>query len=863
MKAARILVVEDETVVSLDVQDRLSALGYTVSGAVDRGEDALAQVESNRPDLVLMDIRLKGAMDGITTAEEIRRRWGLPVIFLTAYAEDSTLQRAKLTEPFGYVIKPFEDGEIKSVIEMGLYKHQAEQRLRESERRYATTLRSIGDGVIATDPQGRITFLNPVAEALTGWPLAEAMGRPLAEVFRIINETTRQPVEDPVGRVLRENATVGLANHILLISRPGREFPIEDGASPIRDDVGAITGTVLVFQDGTERRAREAELRRIEWMLSPKAPAEAAGGAASVYGDLTALNTSRLILDSVGPDLLRDIVSDYLDLLETSSAVYERNGDYAFGIFASSWCRFMDQAARRRCGTSDDAAALRGGRWLCHESCWTDCARVSMERNGPTDIECHGGIRLYAVPIRAGDEIIGSINFGYGDPPRDPVRQKELAERYGVPLEELQAHAAAYQTRPPVIIQMAKRRLHASARLIGEIVQRKRTDTERQRLRDQLAQAQKMESVGRLAGGVAHDFNNMLQVILGNVTLALKELPSDHPLRESLDEIEKSAQRSADLTRQLLAFARKQTVQPTVLDLNDTVAGMLKMLRRLIGEDIHLVWMPGADLGPVKVDPSQIDQILANLCVNARDAMARGGNVTIETANVTFGDTRTASQPECAPGDYVMLGVSDTGHGMDAATRAHLFEPFFTTKELGKGTGLGLATVFGIVNQNGGVISVDSEPGQGTSVKIYLPRADEGTSRVKPGGAGSQARGDETVLLVEDEGQILNLGRRILAQQGYTVLAAPSPEAALALATHHPGPIHLLITDVVMPGMNGKELFERIRTGRPKVICLYMSGYTADVIAHHGVLDEGVRFLQKPFRIRELAEKVRAVLDAG
>ena len=867
MKRPRILVVEDETVVSLDMQDRLTALGYEVSGAVARGEDALAQVEAGRPDLVLMDIRLKGAMDGIAAAEEIRRRWRLPVVYLTAYTEDSTLQRAKLTEPFGYVIKPFEDRELKSVIEMALYKHEAEQRLRESERRYATTLRSIGDGVIATDPFGRVTFLNPVAETLTGWPQAEADGHLLAEVFHIINEANRQPVEDPVARVLRENAVVGLANHTLLISRQGREFPIEDGAAPIRDDAGAITGTVLVFQDGTARREKEAELRRIEWMLSPKAPAPAADDAAPArpYGDLTALNTSRLILDSVGPGILRDIVSDYLDLLETSSAVYEKNGDYAFGIFASGWCRLLDQAARHRCGTPDDAEALRGGRWLCHESCWTDCSRVAIARGDATDIECHGGLHLYAVPIRAGGEIVGSINFGYGDPPRDPARQRELAEKYGVPAAELQARAAAYSTRPPFIIEMAKRRLRASARLIGEIVQRRRAEEDRRLLQSELVQAQKMESVGRLAGGVAHDFNNMLQAILGNTSLALEGLPPDNPLRESLKEIQKSAERSADLTRQLLAFARKQTINPKVLDLNDAVVGTLKMLRRLIGEDIQLRWVPATDLWPVKVDPSQIDQILANLCVNARDAIAGTGTGTgtIETTNVTLDDTYDKTHPEYVPGDYVMMTVSDTGRGLDETARTHLFEPFFTTKELGKGTGLGLATVFGIVKQNQGLINVYSEPGRGTIFKIYLPRAESPTEAVaaEPGTVRPSPGGTETVLLVEDEEQILNLGRRILERQGYTVLAASRPEEAVAVAAGHAGLIHLLITDVVMPEMDGKRLRERLRASHPDLKCLFMSGYTAEVIAPHGVLEPGVHFLQKPFTLQSLAAKVREILE--
>ena len=393
-----------------------------------------------------------------------------------------------------------------------------------------------------------------------------------------------------------------------------------------------------------------------------------------------------------------------------------------------------------------------------------------------------------------------------------------------------------------------------------DITERRRAEEEKAQLQAQLFQAQKIESVGRLAGGVAHDFNNMLQAILGNAALALDECPPGSALRECLEEIQKSALRSADLTRQLLAFARRQTIQPKVLDLNDTVAGTLKMLRRLIGEDIDLVWMPGAGLWPVKVDPSQIDQILANLCVNARDAIAGVGQVTIETANRALDDAEARNHPECVPGDYVLLSVSDTGKGMDQETRAHLFEPFFTTKEIGKGTGLGLATVFGIVKQNQGLVSVESEPGRGTTFKIHLPRAQAVSLTAKPEAVPPGRRGPETVLLVEDEEQVLNLGRRILTRQGYTVLAASGPEAAMAAAAGHAGPIHLLITDVVMPGMNGKQLRERLRASHPELNCLFMSGYTANVIAHDGVIEGGVHFLQKPFSLESLSGKVREIL---
>lgn len=323
----------------------------------------------------------------------------------------------------------------------------------------------------------------------------------------------------------------------------------------------------------------------------------------------------------------------------------------------------------------------------------------------------------------------------------------------------------------------------ATLNFLSDITERRRAEAERGKLQEQLIQAQKMESVGRLAGGVAHDFNNMLQAILGNTALAMEEAPPGGSLRESLEEIQQSAQRSADLTRQLLAFARKQTIAPKVLDLNDTIAGMLKLLRRLIGEHIKLVWLPGTSLWPVRIDPSQLDQILANLCINARDAIRDSGKLTIETQDMTLDDTYASTHPECLPGDYVLLTVSDDGHGMDAEVLSRVFEPFFTTKELGKGTGLGLATVFGIVKQNKGLINVYSEPGRGTTFKICLPRV-EATTNQEPSIARPAAPVTETVLLVEDEEQILKLGRKILSQRGYTVLTASTPQRALERKLH-------------------------------------------------------------------------------
>lgn len=381
--------------------------------------------------------------------------------------------------------------------------------------------------------------------------------------------------------------------------------------------------------------------------------------------------------------------------------------------------------------------------------------------------------------------------------------------------------------------------------------------TAHRHLEDQLRQAQKMESVGRLAGGVAHDYNNMLSVILGYTELALDRTDPANPLHDYLKEILNAARRSADITRQLLAFARKQTVNPKALDLNETVEGMLKMLRRLIGEDIDLAWLPTIDLWPVKIDPGQVDQILANLCVNARDAIADVGKITIETHNVTFDEAYCAEHADFVPGEFVLLAISDDGCGMDKEMLAHVFEPFFTTKDVGKGTGLGLATAYGIVKQNNGFINVYSEPGKGTAFRIYLPRHRGKIDRICAESGGEIPRGHgETVLLVEDDQAIRKMSKRMLENLGYAALEAETPDHALLLAKENAGSIDLLLTDVVMPGMNGRDLADQLHALCPDLATLFMSGYTSSVISHREVLDQGVNFIQKPFSQKDLAVKV-------
>jgi signal transduction histidine kinase/ActR/RegA family two-component response regulator len=405
--------------------------------------------------------------------------------------------------------------------------------------------------------------------------------------------------------------------------------------------------------------------------------------------------------------------------------------------------------------------------------------------------------------------------------------------------------------------------LEGLATSIAIALKREQAIEEKDRLQAQFTQAQKMESVGRLAGGVAHDFNNLLMGIMGYADLCRHEIEPDHPIREWLDEITHEAERSANLTRQLLAFARKQTIAPKVLDINDVIARMLKLLGHLIGEDIAINWRPGADIWPVKMDSSQVDQILTNLAVNARDAIRGVGSIAIETGNATLDQAYCSEHPGSFPGNYAVLTFSDTGCGMDRETLAHVFEPFFTTKGVGKGTGLGLATVYGIVKQNHGFINVYSAPGEGTTFKIHLPRCvAEDAAQAVTSTRTELPRGNETILLTEDEKSVRIATQAFLEDLGYTVLVAKDPDEALRLAAAHPGEIHLLIADVIMPGMSGRDVAQRLSERRPAIRLLFISGFTADVIAQRGILDGGLNFLPKPFTRDQLARKVREVLAA-
>jgi two-component system, cell cycle sensor histidine kinase and response regulator CckA len=475
--------------------------------------------------------------------------------------------------------------------------------------------------------------------------------------------------------------------------------------------------------------------------------------------------------------------------------------------------------------------------------------------------------KLLQMLERTRNEIIGRTSYEIGmwvDPEVRVRLGKRVQESGSIKDEKVQFIAKSGKIRDVLcsteIITLEG--AEAMLSLLYDCTDRNKAEKEKEKLQAQLQQSQKMESVGRLAGGVAHDYNNMLGVIIGHTELAMLKTDKSHAMQPHLRQIMNAAQRSSELTQQLLAFARRQTIAPKILDLNASVATTLQMVRVLIGENIELVWTPGDEIYPVKIDPIQFNQMLMNLCVNARDAISGTGRITIETVRLILDEAYCASNAYFVPGDYVVLIVSDNGCGIAKEIQSKIFEPFFTTKGAGKGTGLGLATAYGIVKQNDGFINVYSEPGRGTTFRIYLPRHEVLTVDSRKPEVDSIPRGlGEVVLVVEDEAFMLNIIAIMLTDLGYRVLAASTPAEALHFGKEQAGAIHLLMTDIVMPEMNGRELEQHIQKSNPGIRCLFMSGYTANVISHHGVLDKDVHFIQKPFTLKDMAIKVRETLD--
>jgi two-component system, cell cycle sensor histidine kinase and response regulator CckA len=766
----------------------------------------------------------------------------------------------------------------------------------EGPETYRNLFATMTQGVVYYSADGQILSANPAAERILGLPFARMQGRKAMDPdWRTVGEDGADlpGTEHPVLLALASGRPVlGTVIGVLQPEQGRHCWLLVDAMPEFRGGQDRPWRVFTVFTDITERLLAEAALRQSEerFRLTFQASPDSVninrlddGMYVDVNEGFTRLTGYRAgeVLGRTSAD-----INIWHDLSDRQKLVQE--------ILAKGYCNDLEARFRRKDGSvghgrmSARVITLKNvphiisvTRDVTEQTEALQALRTnknlldSILRTAPTAIGVVSNRVFLVVNERmclmtgyAQDELVGkNARMLYPD---DREYEYVGMEKYRqISLDKTGSVETRWRRKDGEIVEilLCSSPINPNDLVSGvtftalDISEGKQAEAEREKLQAQLLQAQKIESIGRLAGGVAHDFNNMLTVILGHAEMAIKNFEQSDPVHANLEIIIEAAYRSADLVRQLLAFARKQTVEPKILELSDYIAGMLPMLMSLINEDIDLVWKPGAESWLIRIDPSQVDQLVANLCVNARDAIDGVGKITIETENVTFDAAYCAVHTGFMPGEYVQLCVSDNGAGMDKEVIEHIFEPFFTTKERGRGTGLGLAGVYGIVRQNNGFVNVYSEPDKGSSFKIYLPRFSGGHMEELFGKTSSVPRGSgELVLLVEDEAAILNVGKEMLERLGFRVLTAASPSEALRQAHAHMDEIRLLITDVIMPEMNGRDLARVLVGMKADLPCLFTSGYTANVIAHHGVLDNGIHFIQKPFSSKDLALAVWRIL---
>jgi two-component system cell cycle sensor histidine kinase/response regulator CckA len=749
---------------------------------------------------------------------------------------------------------------------------RAQAELRERERLFRAVFDGAMDAMLLVDDEGTYMDVNPAACELFGLRREDLVGRRAEEFAEHANGIAE-------GRA-RFHQSGRLAGRFALIRRDGLRRDTD-----FHSTANILPGVHLAsLRDMTERRLAEArfttlteassdvvELARADGIITYVSPS-----IFTVLGYRPDEMVGRTMAELIHPDDVESFGRDQRRLLTEPGMrtairfrARHRNGDWRW-IAARRTNLLEDPAVRALLSNmSDVTLEVQAREVQAHLASiveFSDQAIVGHDMGGHVTSWNRAAEKLYGyraeevlgkhisllMPVDLREEgvaVIERVRAGTAVDQLDTIRQRKDGS-----LVEVRITLSPLRDAAGAVVGVVG--------MASDLRERKRAEEMVSRLREQLQQAQRVEAIGRLAGGVAHDFNNALSVVLTYSELVLQDLREGDPVRGDIVEIQRAGQRAARLTQQLLAFSRQQVLQPRVLDLNETLSGMRDMLQRLLGEDVELSLLTSNAIGRVNVDPGQVEQIIMNLAVNARDAMPDGGKLTIETSNFELDAEYAAAHLGATPGRYVLLAVCDTGTGMDADTQARIFDPFFTTKEQGKGTGLGLSTVLGIVQQSGGSISVYSEVGVGTTFKVYLPRTDRAVeqppSQFPP---RADLGGSETILLVEDEERVREVAGAVLRRRGYEVLPAEDGEQALAVAEQHAEAIDLLITDVVMPRMSGRQLVERLAERRPGLRVLFMSGYTDDAIVHHGVLEQGVEFLQKPLTPNALLKRVREVLD--
>ncbi|HEY8187170.1 MAG TPA: PAS domain S-box protein [Pyrinomonadaceae bacterium] len=886
----------DTVLIVNDVQDQLDLMGtflgqsgYHVITAQD-GCEGYEVALAERPDLIISDVSMP-RMNGIEMCSLIRENAELkrtPILLVSAVRKDSesAVQGLKAGAD-DYLEAPYDPMLLVARVAYLIERKRADQ----TRLLLAAIVESSDDAIIGKTLGGQITSWNAGAEAMYGYTAEEAIGQQISLIFPAASASELAVIHERIrrGESIKHLETVG-------VCKDGASIQVSVSVSPIKDDAGQLVGASTIARDITERKRVTEALRESEHRFrayienaSDNITIIAVDGT-TVYESpsvarLTGYEPEELVgshaFAHIHPDDLEKVTALLAPKIISQATVGPVEYRY---IHKNGSLLTFESIGKSHLDEKGELVSIVNTRDITERKRMEEALRQSEERyrrlfeNANDIIYTQDLAGNFTSVNKVAEAVTGysleevlKMNFSQLFSAADIEKMRMMTKRKLSRQTDSTSYEVTFRAKDGRAVQ-----LDVSTTLIIEngvpvgvqgiardITERKRAEAALRTSQAQLQQSQKLEAIGQLAGGVAHDFNNLLTAIKGYSDLSLRRLHEDHPVRGHLEEIKKASDRAASLTRQLLAFSRKQILEPKVLDLNLVVRDMYDMLRRLIGEDIDLATNLKSDLGRVKADPGQVEQIIMNLVVNARDAMVQGGKVTIETSNVTFDERYTLQHAPVETGNYVMLAVTDTGCGMDKETQTHMFEPFFTTKEAGKGTGLGLSTVYGIVTQSGGYIWVYSEVGKGTSFKVYLPRLAEQTLPEKSKSVSPDAElgGHKTILLVEDEAIVRHITCLILESKGYRVLEAEGAEEALHLCRLHAGKIDLMLTDVIMPGMSGRVLAERVAVSCPELPVLYMSGYTDDAIVRHGLLADMLEFIQKPFTPEALTLKVRSVLD--
>ncbi len=869
---ARVLVVDDERIVAQDVSESLENMGCSVVDTALSGPDAIERAREHRPDLIMMDVVLQGDMDGIQAASIIRKEMDISCIFLTAYSDPAMLDRAKLTNPAGYIVKPFEEAGLRSTVEIALYKVEAERALRESQEWLSTTLLSMEDSVVTLGPDEKIHFLNPSAEKLSGMTLAEARGRNISEVFKLFDGVSGQPVEDIGSKAVREGLVASGGNALLLPREKGDSVFLDCTASTIVGQQGMVNGAVIVLRDVTSQKVAERELHeyrdRLEVLVEKrtheiKQRNEQLGEEVEVRRKAEKALEYRVemqnLVTRVSFEFLRhkqtemneamtDALKHIADFFKVESAfLFEYSPDGKTLSLSYLWHAEEKFRRMRRAFRNLKSSRFPWFRLQLHQSevlFVENPEKLPPEALPEREFLMHYGLKtVLGIPVREGEKVTGCLGRHVTEAARPWVKEDITC-------------------------------LQMCSDVIISAINRLQAEEEKGRLQEQLGQSQKMEAVGKLSGGIAHDFNNMLLPIIGYTDMLLTTMEVDDPRVNDLEEIRKAAERAASLTRQLLAFSRKQVIAKTIFDLNDAIDSMENMLVRLIGEDVMFECELDPAVRRVRADRGQIEQVLLNLVVNARDAMPTGGSITVRTGNIAAKDDKLELISDEMPrGSYVFIEVSDTGCGMTEELVHNIFDPFYTTKGL-DGTGLGLSVVYGILEQHNGGVIVDSLQGEGSVFTVFLPAAADAeakapdqqnsmslTESVRSPESAREWKGEgERILLVEDEAGVSKFVSEALSQNGYEVLSAANLREARKVFEDEEGRFDMVFSDAVLPDGNGLELLDDVLDSHPQIRALLSSGYTDKHAVIEMLKQRPISFLQKPYSLPKLISTVGTLI---